>query len=91
MRLSGNVGPKTESKLILEDFPLHNLKNLAMMPGRTRELQTFRGAAVAGHQDDVHKLTMTRMDAGDASLVVESRSFKLEGRIVEVRRAPRFP
>jgi hypothetical protein len=37
-------------RLTLKDYPMHNLKNLAMMPGRSLELQTFTTAVVEGHQ-----------------------------------------
>ncbi len=37
-----------ESTLILEDFPMANMKTPhAMMPGREKELRTFRGAGAA--------------------------------------------
>ena len=52
------------------------------------ELQTFKSAAVEGHEDRIHKLTMARLDAGDASLVVEGVMGEIqlsEGRLVGVR------
>ena len=60
-------------------------------------LQDFRGAVASGHHDyggkDITtKLTMRRMDEGDASLVVShhdtnhpDKSFSIEGRISGVR------
>eukprot|EP00095_Tigriopus_kingsejongensis_P008579 maker-scaffold167_size293163-snap-gene-1.25 protein:Tk08579 transcript:maker-scaffold167_size293163-snap-gene-1.25-mRNA-1 annotation:"short gasrtulation" len=87
MRLVG-PGRKTESTLLLKDFPMENLKNLAMMPGRDLRLQTFRGHEVSGHQDKIHKLSMARLDGGDASFVISHLGdypFEIEGRIHDVR------
>ena len=33
-------------------------------------LQDFRGFEASGHQDSIHKLTLARLDSGDASLAV---------------------
>ena len=33
-------------------------------------LQDFRGVETSGHQDSIHRLTLARMDSGDASLAV---------------------
>jgi hypothetical protein len=84
------IGPerKTESTLTLKDFPMKNLKNLAMMPGRQLALQTFRGPTVSGHQDNLHKLSVARLDGGDASFVIRHEGhyeFEIEGRIKDVR------
>ena len=83
--------PKAGSKLTLKDYPMKNLKsNYAMMSGRTEELQSFRGAEVDGHEDNVHKLTMARLDDGDASYVITSKAhggFEIEGRISKVKNA----
>ena len=79
-------------RLLLKDYPISSdLKNLDMMPGRSTELQTFKSAAVEGHADRIHKLTMARLDAGDASLVVEGSEGETqlsEGRVVGVRAPP---
>ena len=79
-------------RLLLKDFPISSdLKNLDLMPGRVTELQTFKSAAVEGHADRIHKLTMARLDAGDASLVVEGSEDEAqlsEGRVVGVRAPP---
>lgn len=61
---------------------MDNLKNFAMMPGRTLNLQTFKGVFAEGTQGAIHKLTMARMDAGDASFMVSP--YGIEGRILEV-------
>ena len=34
--------------------------------------QDFRGFDATGHQDSIHKLTLARMDSGDASLTVHN-------------------
>ena len=92
VRLAG-VAPKTESRLTLKDFPYHNVRNLAMMPGRVTELEEFRGSESIGSQGNIHKLTMARLDAGDAAFVVENangeadvaeKRFRVEGRIEHV-------
>ena len=82
-------------RLLLKDYPISSdLKNLDMMPGRSTELQTFKSAAVEGHADRIHKLTMARLDAGDASLVVEGgasgegETQLSEGRVIGVRAPP---
>ena len=79
-------------RLLLKDFPISSdLKNLDLMPGRVTELQTFKSAAVEGHADRIHKLTMARLDAGDASLVVEGSEDEAqlsEGRVIGVRAPP---
>ncbi|TRY80007.1 hypothetical protein TCAL_08936 [Tigriopus californicus] len=87
------IGPerKTESTLTLKDFPMKNLKNLAMMPGRQLALQTFRGPTVSGHQDNLHKLSVARLDGGDASFVIRHEGhyeFEIEGRIKDVQAPP---
>lgn len=67
---------------------MENLKNLAMMPGRQLTLQTFRGPTVSGHQDNLHKLSVARLDGGDASFVIRhegQHGFEIEGRIQNVR------
>ena len=65
-----------------------NLKPLGRGSVREFELQNFRGATVNGHHDSLHKLTMTRMNEGDASLVIShqdaefpDKSFSIEGRV----------
>ena len=92
--MSGITDSETSSelyRLLLEDYPISSdLKNLDMMPGRVRELQTFKSAVVEGHADRIHKLTMARLDAGDASLVVEGSEGIIpthlsEGRMTGVR------
>ena len=39
---------------------------------RTFFFQDFRGFDATGHQDSIHKLTLARMDSGDASLTVHN-------------------
>ena len=58
-------------RVSLHDYPMeNNLKSLATMPSREVELQTFKGAHVEGHKDQIHQLTLARLDAGDASFVI---------------------
>ena len=66
------------------------MKNLALAPGRILGLQELHGPTATGHRDSLHKLTMARMDMGDASFVVAhhdsdnvdpDESFIIEGRI----------
>ena len=87
VRVSADLEPATsESRLILQDFPMSSLKTAAMMPGRTLELESgFRGSSVEGSADRIHKLTMARMDAGDASLTVLGPEFRIEGRLTDIR------
>jgi hypothetical protein len=69
------------------DYPIKSSGNLAMMPSRRTKLQSFRGSQTDGTLDNIHKLTLARLDAGDASLVVTSGDddagprYELEGRI----------
>ncbi len=73
-----------ESKVILKDHPMRNIKALALVPGRHLELQQFSGAEADGHKDQIHKLTMARLDHGDASLHVihgGPDAYVLEGEI----------
>ena len=69
------VGRTTESRISLEDHPMRNLKALNLVPGRQLDLQDFRGFEASGHQDSIHKLTMARMNSGDATLKIESDNF----------------
>lgn len=80
VRLHG-VDKNTPSKILLEDHPMRNLKALNLVPGRQLDLQEFQGFEASGHQDSIHKLTMARMNSGDASLKVESNGASIEGRI----------
>merc|ERR1719264_1476633 len=88
-RLAGLTDQNVESELILKDYPLRhqNLKPLARGSVRKLGLQEFRGAVVSGHHDSLHKLTLQRMNEGDASLVVShhdiflEKSFTIEGRL----------
>jgi len=75
-----------EARLELEDFPLKNLKTLPLFPGTKNTLQECQGRKCSGHADDIHKLTMARMDSGDAALLLTketSPSFSLAGKILE--------
>ena len=52
-------------------------------------LQRFHGDDTKGHRDNLHKLTMARLSAGDASLLVkggdkDKGSFSITGKIEEV-------
>ena len=63
---------------------MRSLKALALVPGRHLQLQEFTGPEADGHEDQIHKLSMARMDHGDASLHVVHGgpdAFLLEGRI----------
>ncbi len=85
LRLHG-VEKDTEAKILLEDHPMRNLKALNLVRGRRLDLQDFVGFEASGHQDSIHKLTMARMSAGDASVKVESAAFvSIEGRIGDVQ------
>ena len=77
------VGRTTESRISLEDHPMRNLKALNLVPGRQLDLQDFRGFEASGHQDSIHKLTMARMNSGDATLKIESDTFGSIGSKIE--------
>lgn len=73
-------------QLVLKDFPIvkQNRRNAALVslaPVRSTDLQAFRAGAVraAGHQDNLHKLTMARMNAGDAAFMVVDRDQQENG------------
>ena len=61
-----------------------------MMPGRVTDLTHFRGEEAIGTKGEIHKLTMARLDAGDAAFVVQNNAdetennFTVEGRIEHV-------
>ena len=79
--------PRSESQLLLKDYPMKNLKNMAIVPGRTMDLQDFEGLSVSGQQTDIHKLTLARLDAGDAAIVISHGGrdqFIIEGKIENV-------
>ena len=80
VRLHG-VDRRVESKLLLLDHPMRNLKALNLVPGRQIDLQDFIGQEAAGHQDAIHKLTMARMHSADASLKVENNDFVIESKL----------
>ena len=64
---------------------MRNLKALNLVPGRQLDLQDFTGFEATGHQDNIHKLTMARMNSGDAALVLsreEEPGFSIEGQIL---------
>lgn len=82
------MAPKTESRLTLKDFPYHNVRNLAMMPGRTTALAEFRGSESTGTRGNINKLTMARLDAGDAAFVVENANHSGEEEEEEEERQP---
>jgi hypothetical protein len=91
IRLNG-VDKSIKSKLTLKDHPMRNLKALNLVPGRQIDLQDFSGPEATGHQDAIHKLTMARLDSGDASLTVVSHMspghelrFQIESRIIDVQ------
>lgn len=87
VRLTG-VEKTTESKLVLKDHPMRNLKALTLIPGRHLDLQDFVGPEASGHMDDIHKLTMARMDSGDASFNIVhggEDAFLVEGKISGVK------
>ncbi len=82
------LDPAREALLTLKDYPMEGLHHHSgsMMPGRERELRPFRGTAPAGGRvSQVHKLTMARLDAGDAALEVRQGAERIEGRIQNVR------
>jgi len=70
LRLEGPIGDGLESHLELEDYPLENLKALPLFPSHTRRLQLCQGKRCAGHADHLHKLTLSRLNSGDAALVL---------------------
>ena len=49
VRLS-SADKREESKLLLKDYPMKNLKAMALVPIRTVELQEFYGNEVSGYQ-----------------------------------------
>jgi hypothetical protein len=49
VRLS-EADKRAESKLLLKDYPMKNLKAMAIVPIRTLELQEFFGNEVSGYQ-----------------------------------------
>ncbi len=49
VRLS-SADKREESKLSLKDYPMKNLKAMALVPIRTSELQEFYGTEVSGYQ-----------------------------------------
>lgn len=83
VRLAGS-SPDAETTLALRDFPMENLKSNTLMPGRTTELETFKGQSAEGRAENVHKLTVARMDAGDAALQASQKGFRIEGRMTHV-------
>ena len=60
---------------------MRNLKALNLVPGRQLDLQDFRGYEATGHQDSIHKLTMARMNSGDATLKIESDNYTIGNKI----------
>ena len=61
--------------------------NMAMMPAKSTLMDKFRGSETSGKEKNVHKLTLARLDAGDAAFVIESPTkYKVEGRIQHVRK-----
>ena len=57
------------------------------MPGRTTQLEAFRGGEAEGDAAIPHKLTVARLDAGDAVLLVDhvgNDPFTVEGRVEHV-------
>ena len=55
VRLS-SADKREESKLSLKDYPMKNLKAMALVPIRTLDLQEFYGTEVSGYQ--VQKLNI---------------------------------
>ena len=58
VRLS-SADKREESKLLLKDYPMKNLKAMALVPIRTVELQEFYGNEVSGYQ--VSNLTVKHL------------------------------
>ncbi len=86
VRLSG-TDPALEATLLLEDFPLESnsvITSSNTMPGRSVGLAVFKGQFVEGTEDELHKLTVARMEAGDAALIVRQNFMTVEGRIKHV-------
>ena len=63
----------------LEDYPLENLKALPLFPSHRRQLQLCKGKRCAGHADNLHKLTLSRLDSGDAALLLSLPDGSLKG------------
>lgn len=88
LRLSGLAGDDThDSVVVLKDYPMSSLKSTSTMAMRTVEVERFQGSSHEGVQAKVHKLSLVRLNAGDASILVAHegpRSFAIEGRIQNV-------
>ena len=65
--------------LDLEDYPLENLKALPLFPSHKRQLQVCQGKRCSGHADSLHKLTVSRLDSGDAALILSLPDGQLKG------------
>jgi len=70
VRIEGNNVDKMDQVLQLEDYPVSNLKSVPLFPGTKRTLQDCQGRKCSGHLDNIHKLTMARLNAGDAALLL---------------------
>ena len=67
---------------------MSSLKSHATIDGRTVDLETFDGISTSGSKSTMNKLSMARLDAGDASFVVTQggpEPFSIEGRLHNVR------
>ncbi|XP_023344783.1 dorsal-ventral patterning protein Sog [Eurytemora carolleeae] len=79
LRMEGANLEATESVLDLEDYPLENLKALPLFPSHKRQLQVCQGKRCSGHADSLHKLTVSRLDSGDAALILSLPDGQLKG------------
>lgn len=87
LRIQGPEVHTVNSLLELEDYPVQNLKALPLFPSQKMGLQNCVGANCAGHADKIHKLTMARLDSGDAALLLTGQphhTFSLKGGVVGV-------
>jgi len=73
VRIESDTANDFDQVLELEDFPVRNLKSVPLFPGTKRILQECQGKKCSGHLDNIHKLTMARLNAGDAALLLSSK------------------
>jgi len=87
VRMEGADMSTATSSLELEDYPVQNLKALPLFPSQRMGLQQCSGQACSGHADNIHKLTIARLDSGDAAILVTAtgaRTFTLKGEMAGV-------
>ena len=90
IRIEGSQLDTISPSLELEDYPIQNLDNLKalpLFPSTKRHLQDCRGKKCSGHADNIHKLTMARLDSGDAAFLMTNdgqNEFILKGQMLGI-------